>query len=131
MNDSSCGREPNIVPRIIRFRNAPAYLGMDRARFNAEVRPHLTEIPIGKQGIGFDRLELDAWVDAYKAFKDRRGCKIRRSDARNSGLATGWCLYKRQLSEHLSNPRLEDAREVCSRRSWKGNGQAQQFCTVA
>ena len=39
---------------------------MDRNRFNAEVRPYLTEIPIGKQGIGFDRLELDAWVDDYK-----------------------------------------------------------------
>jgi hypothetical protein len=38
---------------------------MDKNRFNAEVRPSLTEIPIGKQGIGFDRLELDAWVDDY------------------------------------------------------------------
>jgi len=38
---------------------------MDRSLFNNEVRPHLTEIPIGKQGIGFDRLELDAWVDEY------------------------------------------------------------------
>jgi hypothetical protein len=44
---------------------------MDRNRFNAEVRPHLTEIPIGKQGIGFDRLELDAWVDQYVARNGR------------------------------------------------------------
>lgn len=49
-----------ITPRLIRLRDAPAYLGMDRNRFNAEVRPCLTEIPIGKQGIAFDRLELDA-----------------------------------------------------------------------
>ena len=48
---------PDIAPRIIRFRDAPHYLGMDRNRFNAEVRPFLTEIPIGTQGIGFDRLE--------------------------------------------------------------------------
>src|SRR5947208_11147456 len=60
-----------ITPRIIRFRDAPAYLGMDRNRFNAEVRPGLTEIPIGKQGIGFDRLELDAWVDDYKSCNGR------------------------------------------------------------
>ena len=46
---------------------------MDRNRFNAEVRPHLTEIPIGKQGIGFDRLELDAWVDDYKSRNGRPG----------------------------------------------------------
>jgi len=44
---------------------------MDRNRFNAEVRPYLTEIPIGRQGIAFDRLELDAWVEDYKS---RIGC---------------------------------------------------------
>src|SRR4026208_2281512 len=60
-----------MPPRILRFRDAPKYLGMDRNRFNAEVRPHLTEIPIGVQGIGFDRLELDAWVDDYKSRNGR------------------------------------------------------------
>ena len=64
-----------MQPRIIRFRDAPAYLGMDRGRFNREVRPYLTEIPIGKQGIGFDRLELDAWVDDYIARNGRPGRK--------------------------------------------------------
>jgi hypothetical protein len=59
------------LPRILRFRDAPAYLGMDRNRFNAEVRPFLTEIPIGKQGVGFDRLELDAWLDEYIARNGR------------------------------------------------------------
>ena len=62
---------PSFAPRIVRFRDAPAYLGMDRNRFNSEVRPHLTEIPIGIQGIGFDRLELDAWVDDYKSRNGR------------------------------------------------------------
>ena len=55
----------NILPRLIRLRDAPGYCGMDLNRFNAEVRPHLIEIPIGKQGIAFDRLDLDAWVDQY------------------------------------------------------------------
>ena len=55
----------SVQPRLIRFRDAPIYLGMDRNRFNAEVRPYLTEVPIGAQGIGFDRLELDAWVEQY------------------------------------------------------------------
>ncbi len=62
---------PSFQPRIIRLRDAPAYLGMDRNRFNAEVRPILTEIPIGVQGIGFDRLELDAWVEDYVARNGR------------------------------------------------------------
>jgi hypothetical protein len=60
-----------LLPRIIRFRDAPRYVGMDRNRFNSEVRPHLTEIPVGTQGIGFDRLELDAWVDDYKTRNGR------------------------------------------------------------
>jgi hypothetical protein len=61
------------LPRIIRVRDAPRYLGMDRNRFNVEVRPHLAEIRIGKQAVGFDRLELDAWVDDYKHRNGRPG----------------------------------------------------------
>jgi hypothetical protein len=44
---------------------------MDPNRFNAEVRPFLTEIPIGIQGIAFDRLEMDAWVDDYRSRNGR------------------------------------------------------------
>ena len=64
-------KKPEIQPRIIRFRDAPFYLGMDRNRFNSEVRPYLTEVPIGTQGIGFDRLELDAWFEDYKSRNGR------------------------------------------------------------
>ena len=53
MNDQTFG------PRFIRLRDAPAFLGMDRNRFNAEIRPYLTEITVGVQGRAFDRLELD------------------------------------------------------------------------
>ena len=55
----------HFLPRLIRLRDAPTYLGMDRHRFNNDVRPNLTEIPMGTQGIAFDRLDLDAWVDDY------------------------------------------------------------------
>ncbi len=61
-----------LLPRVIRFRDAPAYLGMDRNRFNTEVRPYLTRIPIGQQAIAFDRLELDAWVEDYISRNGRR-----------------------------------------------------------
>ena len=60
-----------VLPRLLRLRDAPAYLGMDRNRFNLAVRPFVTEIRIGSQGIAFDRLELDAWVDQYKARNER------------------------------------------------------------
>jgi hypothetical protein len=62
----------SILPRLIRLRDAPAYLGMDRNRFNAEARPYVIEIPIGEQGIAFDRLDLDAWADQYKSRTDVR-----------------------------------------------------------
>jgi hypothetical protein len=49
------------TPRLLRYRDAPGYLGMDRNRFNREVRPYVTEIPIGRQGIAFDRLEEERY----------------------------------------------------------------------
>jgi len=61
----------SIDARFIRLRDAAPYLGMDKNRFNVDVRPFLTEIPIGAQGIAFDRLELDAWADEYKAVRGR------------------------------------------------------------
>ena len=62
-----------IPPRFIRQRDAPAYLGMDRNRFDAEVRPELTEIPLGDRSIAYDRLDLDAWADEYKEARGRPG----------------------------------------------------------
>lgn len=62
---------PTLLPRFVRLRDAPFYLGMDRNRFNAEVRPLVTEIRIGRQGIAFDRLDLDAWADDYKSRNGR------------------------------------------------------------
>lgn len=55
----------DIAPRLIRMRDAPLYLGMDRNRFSRLVRPYITDIPIGQQGVAFDRLELDAWATHY------------------------------------------------------------------
>nr|WP_256576639.1 hypothetical protein [Pseudomonas sp. Irchel 3E20] len=53
------------APRFIRAKNAPTYLGMCRAVFDETVRPYVREFPIGKQGVAFDRHELDQWADAY------------------------------------------------------------------
>jgi hypothetical protein len=44
---------------------------MDKNRFNKMVRPLLIEIPIGTQGIAFDVVELNAWVDHYKRCNGR------------------------------------------------------------
>lgn len=58
-----------MQPRLIRLRDAPKYLGMDRNRFNNEVRPFLITLKIGQQGIAFDRLDLDQWADDFKKHK--------------------------------------------------------------
>jgi hypothetical protein len=50
---------------------------MDVNRFNTEVRPYLTEFPIGIQGIGFDRIEMDAYADQYVS-RNGRPPEIRR-----------------------------------------------------
>ena len=73
-NNKNGTRNVYLMPRLIRFRDAPDYIGMDRNRFNKEVRPFVTEIPIGIQGIAFDRLELDEWVVHYIESNGRRMC---------------------------------------------------------
>jgi predicted DNA-binding transcriptional regulator AlpA len=62
--------------RFIRLKAAPIYLGMDKNLFNRTVRPFLTQIPIGRRGIAFDRLELDQWADQYRACNGRPALKM-------------------------------------------------------
>jgi hypothetical protein len=66
--------------RLIRLRDAPHYVAMDRNRFNDEVRPFLIDIPIGSHGIAFDLLDLDAWIEQYKQRSGRPGIRRREWD---------------------------------------------------
>ena len=84
-----------LLPRLIRFRDVSRYLGMDRHRFNQEVRPFLTEIPIGIQGKAFDRLDLDKWVDYYKGRSGRPS---------NNKRLKLWDAKERQDSTNVENP---------------------------
>jgi hypothetical protein len=77
-HSSSSAREPiagyagrGLLPRLIRLRDAPYFFGMDKNRFNREVRPLLTEIRVGKQGCAFDRLEMEAAAEDYKSRNGR------------------------------------------------------------
>jgi hypothetical protein len=69
-----------LLPRVIRAKDAPAYLGMDRNRFNREVKPYLTAIPIGIQGVGYDRFDLDDWLEEYKRRNGRPGAHYKEGD---------------------------------------------------
>src|SRR5437660_293108 len=90
MSSADCPRTPlapiasSLAPRFIRLRDAPRYLGMDKNRFNRHVRPQLTNIPIGIQGVAFDRLELDAWAEDYVTRNGRRLAPSERSESRRN-----------------------------------------------
>ena len=75
---SSIQHQIKLMPRVIRAKDAHIYLGMDRNRFNHEVKPHLVAVPIGTQGIGYDRFDLDAWWEVYKERNGQPGalCKM-------------------------------------------------------
>src|SRR3984893_8340074 len=81
-----------VSPRFIRLRDAPRYLGMDKNRFNREVRPALTNLPIGVQGVAFDRLDLDRWADDYKS---RNGHPAALSERKKP-----WETKRRQVSQN-------------------------------
>jgi predicted DNA-binding transcriptional regulator AlpA len=70
--DDISSRGISIMPRVLRLRDVPRYLGMNRNLFNSDVRPFLSEVRIGRQGVAFDRLELDAWWEQYKSRNERR-----------------------------------------------------------
>ncbi|WP_237509789.1 hypothetical protein [Pseudomonas chlororaphis] len=69
MANATAAKATSIQPRFIRFGDAPGYLGMCKDEFNKTVRPNVREFPIGKQGVAFDRHELDEWADSYIAAK--------------------------------------------------------------
>lgn len=56
-----------IVPRLIRYKDAPYYCGMDKSFFESRIRPNLpVEIRDGSKFVAFDRSDLDSAIDDYK-----------------------------------------------------------------
>src|SRR5439155_26015012 len=60
-----------LQPRLIRYRDAPSYCGVGRRVFDRYIRPWLIVIRIGKVGIAFDRLDLDASIEQHKLCSGR------------------------------------------------------------
>ena len=61
-----------VIPRFIRQRDAPKYLGMSEPTFNETVRPYITVMKEGR-AIFYDRLDLDDWADTFKAANGKPG----------------------------------------------------------
>jgi hypothetical protein len=75
LNERVVKGKPPVQPRGIRSKDAPGYLGINRNKFDKEVRPYLVAISMGKHTIIFDRYDLDAWFDKYKSENGRVGLK--------------------------------------------------------
>lgn len=80
-----------IQPRFIRKRDAPAYLGMCEREFNRTVEPRITAIPIGQQGVAFDRHDLDEIADQIKAERGYRRIDGRRVPVQDTASDNGPC----------------------------------------
>ena len=63
MSDQRFGDDRRITPRLLRLKDTPRYLGIDKNTFNRDVRPQLAEIRTGR-AVRFDRKELDRYADA-------------------------------------------------------------------
>ena len=90
MANATAAKVGQHLPRILRAGEAPGYLGMCRGEFDKTVRPHVREFRIGTQGVGFDRIELDEWVDAYTAAMEHAALIEARENGEVTGLATGY-----------------------------------------
>jgi hypothetical protein len=71
----------DFSPRVIRAKDAASYLGMDRNRFNREVKPCVIAIPIGAQGVAYDRFDLDVWWEDYKRRNGQPGALCKKGEA--------------------------------------------------
>ena len=60
-----------LLPRWIRRKDAAPYLGISTYTFDREVRPYLREIPIGKQSVAFERVDIDTWADHHSEANGR------------------------------------------------------------
>lgn len=98
-------------PRFLRVGVAPKYLGMCRQVFNEIVRPHLTEIRIGKQGVAFDREELDAFATRYR--------DAHKVDNQN---AAGKDMPRSECRRNPGEPPLCAEKNLLASRSWTASG---------
>ncbi len=101
-----------LLPRVIRMRDAAHYLGMDRNRFNREVRPYLCEIPIGSQGVAFDRVDLDTWLEEYKSRNGRPAKRSTLWDAENHQASRSGAISGGSTRESMD---MEDWQKAAAR----------------
>ncbi|WP_223466174.1 hypothetical protein [Pseudomonas sp. GL-RE-26] len=117
MSNRSAAQVAPVPPRFIRAMDAPGYLGMCRDVFNKTVRPNVREFPIGKQGVGFDRIELDQWADAYieaMAIEKAANQDNNRPRSERQGKKQGELPWPKKQSQASSKCRTASGRSIKS-----------------
>ncbi|MGY2199087.1 hypothetical protein [Pseudomonas gingeri] len=115
MANATAAKATSIQPRFIRFGDAPGYLGMCKDEFNKTVRPCVREFPIGKQGIAFDRHELDEWADAYieaKAIEKAANQDNNPPRSERRGGSTGDSPWPKKQSQGSSKCRMASGKST-------------------
>ena len=118
-----------LQPRLIRYRDAPSYCGVGRRVFDRDIRPWMVVIPIGKEGVAFDRLDLDAWIEQHKSCSGRPPEKGESWDAQErrefsptrmeTKLSTRSTTAGESSAGHLPSPRVPQIR-LPRRNLWSG-----------
>ena len=49
--------------KVLRLVDAPGYVGLNKNTFNSVIRPQLNELQLGERIVGFNRSELDNFID--------------------------------------------------------------------
>ena len=95
----------HLLPRAVRARDAPAYLGVDRNRFNRDFKPFLTIVVMGHKTHCYDRLDLDEIWETMRVRNGRPGAEssTEKTPWQNAQLESGKKQAARGQSTKLSS----------------------------
>lgn len=65
-------RRGKPISRLLNIEKAANYCGVSATTFNAEIRPRVPPIEIGKRRV-WDRVALDRWIDAQSGAGNKTG----------------------------------------------------------
>jgi hypothetical protein len=93
------------VESLIRKKTAVGLFAVGETKFNAEIRPHLTEVPIGPRAIAFTASSIERQLAAMIANRDHPPPKapVPKSPKRRAADLKGDVMPGQQKSEALPN----------------------------
>lgn len=72
--------------QVVTLKDAPAYLGITKYKFNKEVRANLREVRIAERGVGFMQADLESWSHQLSSNVSNRISATKKSEKNPNGL---------------------------------------------